>query len=350
MRKLQSLINDETLTVISSGLCLFLSATALHFGYSPALGAFIMGSILAVTPQAAKIEHLVNSLRNVFAAVFFVSVGMLINPEVLFRYLPQVVLISIVTIVGKILASGIGALVAGQTLSNSIKIGFGMAQIGEFSFIIVGLGGSVSPVNEALYPIIVAVSAITTFTTPYLISFAVDWSDAIEHKTPRAIKKALGEYRSWLQETTIMETESHIGQAILRSLINFIAIAIIYTAVDVGIAKAFGAEPVPIGLEILLWIATFIVASPFIWALLHHIWEGEASHPYLKALMYLILGIELLILMVPNLTHMVTLIPVTVAFVIFMNIYARHIENLYMWLETQFIRNLRGADSQGAGH
>src|SRR5262249_25792429 len=153
---------------IAIGLCLFLSSLAMQFKYSPALGAFIMGSIFAETPQVQRIETLTLPIRDVFAAVFFVSVGMLIDPILILTYFPYVLLLSIVTIIGKIICSGAGSLIAGQSVSTSMRLGFSMAQIGEFSFIIVGLGGTMFATNESLYPIVVAISAITTFATPYL--------------------------------------------------------------------------------------------------------------------------------------------------------------------------------------
>ena len=138
--KIQNYINQETLTIISVGLCLFLSSVAVYFNYSAALGAFIMGAILAETPLSKKIEKLTMPIRDIFAAVFFVSVGMLINPADIVQHWPVILLFSFITIIGKILTSGIGALLAGQSMSDAVRISFSMAQIGEFSFIIIGLG------------------------------------------------------------------------------------------------------------------------------------------------------------------------------------------------------------------
>ena len=173
MRKIQHYINTESLTIISIGLCLFLSAVASYFNYSTALGAFIMGSIFAETPLSHKIENLTAPIRDVFAAVFFVSVGMLIDPNLIITYWPYVLILSAVTIVGKILTSGIGALVAGESLADALRLGSSMAQIGEFSFIIIGIGSSVKTTDNSIYPIVVAISVVTTFATPYLVQLGI---------------------------------------------------------------------------------------------------------------------------------------------------------------------------------
>jgi CPA2 family monovalent cation:H+ antiporter-2 len=142
---------------------------AHYFDYSTALGAFIMGSILAESSVLPRIERNMASLRDLFGAIFFVSIGMLIDPKVLWEHKGTVVILSLVTIVGKIVSTGLGSLISGQSLSNSVQVGFGLAQIGEFSFIIAQLGVTLRVTSDFLYPIAVAVSAVTTFTTPYLI-------------------------------------------------------------------------------------------------------------------------------------------------------------------------------------
>lgn len=164
--------NDETLTLLSLGLCLSLVVLAIQFHYSAALGAFVMGSILAGSSEVERIERLITPLRNVFAAVFFVSVGMLLNPRDLVEYWKPIVLISALTIVGKIVSTAFGSWITGQTKEVSVKAGFAMAQIGEFSFIIAALGLSLGVMSPFLYPIAVSVSVITTFATPYLIQLS----------------------------------------------------------------------------------------------------------------------------------------------------------------------------------
>lgn len=177
LKATKKLMNDETMLIVSLALCLMMVLLAVKVGFSPALGAFIMGSILAETTQAERIEHLTKSVKDLFAAVFFVSVGMMINPQVLVDYWAPVLIISLGVIIGKFLFAGLGALVSGQPLKTSVHTGLSLTQIGEFSFIIATLGLSLKATSSFLYPIAIAVSALTTFTTPYLIKMA----DPINH-------------------------------------------------------------------------------------------------------------------------------------------------------------------------
>jgi CPA2 family monovalent cation:H+ antiporter-2 len=160
---------DETLTILALSLCLGLVVFASHFRYSSALGAFLMGSIIGESREAHRIEALIQPIRNLFAAVFFVSIGMLLNPADILANWKMIAIVTLATIAGKVISTTLGALLTGQSLETSIQVGFGLAQIGEFSFIIAGLGLSLGVMDPALYSIAVSVSVITTFTTPYLI-------------------------------------------------------------------------------------------------------------------------------------------------------------------------------------
>ncbi len=171
-KKAKDLMNDETLIVASIGLCLGMVVLATHMGFSAALGAFIMGSLIAEAPNAEHIEHLVKPVKDLFGAVFFVSVGMLVDPSLLLQYWFPILVLVLVTIVGKLIFSTGGVLAAGQNLNISMHCGFSLAQIGEFSFIIASLGMSLGVISDFLYPIIVAVSVVTTFTTPFFIMTA----------------------------------------------------------------------------------------------------------------------------------------------------------------------------------
>jgi CPA2 family monovalent cation:H+ antiporter-2 len=165
----RGLMTDETLLIGSLGLCLMMVLVANQAGYSSALGAFVMGSLLADTDQREQIEHLLLPIRDLFAAVFFVSVGMLIDPAVLQSHHLEVCIIIAITVVGKIGSTVLGARLAGQSWRMALPTGFSLAQIGEFSFIIATLGNSLQVTSHTLYPIAVVVSALTTFATPYLI-------------------------------------------------------------------------------------------------------------------------------------------------------------------------------------
>ena len=173
IRILKKHLNDETLIILALGLCLGMVLTAEEAGFSSALGAFVMGSILAETVESHRIEKLMTPLKNVFAAIFFISVGMLIDPSALSEYWISIVYVSLVIIIGMILFGTLGCWWGGQTMRDSMLTSFSFVQIGEFSFIIAGLGTSLGVLNPIIYPIIVAASVVTTFLTPYIMKAAV---------------------------------------------------------------------------------------------------------------------------------------------------------------------------------
>lgn len=165
-------LNDETLLVLSMGLCLGMAVFSVYCGFSLALGAFVMGSILAATSYAERIEHVVAPVKNFFGAVFFISVGMMVNPAVITAHWQPILVLSGAVIAGMIMFGTAGMLISGQSLRIAIQSGFALTQIGEFSFIIATLGTSLGVLDPTIYPIIVAVSVLTTFTTPYFIKMA----------------------------------------------------------------------------------------------------------------------------------------------------------------------------------
>ena len=165
LKKIRKFLNQETLLVISLGLCLIMVVLATYAGFSSALGAFIMGSILAGTVQAESIEKVIAPVKDLFGAVFFVSVGMLVEPAMLVQYIVPIVFLTVVVIVGQIFYGTLGFLVSGQNLKIALQSSFSLAQIGEFAFIIASLGLSMGVTSSFLYPVAVAVSVVTTFTT-----------------------------------------------------------------------------------------------------------------------------------------------------------------------------------------
>ena len=173
IRKVKKHLNDETLIILALGLCLGMVLTAEEAGFSSALGAFVMGSILAETVESHRIEKLMTPLKNVFAAIFFISVGMLIDPSSLSEYWLSIVYVSLVIIIGMILFGTLGCWWGGQTMRDSMLTSFSFVQIGEFSFIIASLGTSLGVLHPIIYPIIVASSVVTTFLTPYIMKAAV---------------------------------------------------------------------------------------------------------------------------------------------------------------------------------
>ena len=193
-KKAKDLMNDETLIVASIGLCLGMVVLATHMGFSAALGAFIMGSLIAEAPNAEHIEHLVKPVKDLFGAVFFVSVGMLVDPSLLLQYWFPILVLVAVTIIGKLIFSTGGVLAAGQNLNISMHCGFSLAQIGEFSFIIASLGMSLGVISDFLYPIIVAVSVVTTFTTPFFIMAADPAYKVVTKLLPAKVLQWLDRY------------------------------------------------------------------------------------------------------------------------------------------------------------
>ncbi len=195
-KKAKKLMNDETLLIISLGLCLGMVVISTTVGFSAALGAFVMGSILAETIEAEHIEHIIKPVKDLFGAIFFVSVGMLVDPSILIEYAFPVILITLVTIFGKAFFSSFGVLISGQTLKTSIQSGFSLAQIGEFAFIIAGLGIALGVINNIVYPIIVAVSVITTFTTPYFIRLSEPFANWLYRVLPDETIAFINRYTS----------------------------------------------------------------------------------------------------------------------------------------------------------
>lgn len=159
-------LNNETLLVVSMGLCLGMAVFSVACGFSLALGAFVMGSILAGTSYAERIERVTMPVKDLFGSVFFISVGMMVQPDIIVQYWSSILVLSLVVIVGMIVFGTFGMLVTGQSLKVAIQSGFSLTQIGEFAFIIATLGMSLGVLDPTIYPIVVAVSVITTFTTP----------------------------------------------------------------------------------------------------------------------------------------------------------------------------------------
>jgi CPA2 family monovalent cation:H+ antiporter-2 len=186
LRKVRPYLNDETLIILALGLCLGMVLTAEEAGFSSALGAFVMGMVLAETLESHRIEKLMAPLKNVFAAIFFVSVGMMINPSSLIEFWPSIVFVSIVIIIGMITFGTLGCWWGGETFKDAMLTGFSFVQIGEFSFIIASLGSKLGVTDPAIYPIIVAASVLTTFLTPYIMKATVPcYNFLYKHASPR---------------------------------------------------------------------------------------------------------------------------------------------------------------------
>ena len=198
LRSVRKILNNETLLIVSLGFCCLMAVTSTQVGFSAAFGAFVMGSILAETVEADKIIRLVDPVKNLFGAIFFVSVGMLVKPDVIVQYALPILLLVITILVGQALFGTLGYLLGGQTLKNAMRCGFSMAQVGEFAFIIATLGKSLGVISEFLYPVVVAVSVITTFLTPYMIRAAEPCYNVLVKHLPKR----------WVRRLTHIQTNS----------------------------------------------------------------------------------------------------------------------------------------------
>ena len=191
LRSVRRLVNDETLLIVSLGLCCLMAVLSTKVGFSSAFGAFVMGSIISETIEADKIERLVSPVKDLFGAIFFVSVGMLVDPAILVEYALPIVVLVITILVGQAVFGTLGFMLGGQSLKSAMRCGFSMAQIGEFSFIIASLGLSLGVTGHFLYPVVVAVSVITTFLTPYMIKLSVPCYAYVERHLPENLINTL---------------------------------------------------------------------------------------------------------------------------------------------------------------
>ena len=230
LNKVSKLMNDELMVIVSLAICLGMVVIADFIGFSEALGAFMAGSILAGTVRAGYIERLTKPIKDLFGAVFFVSVGMMIQPELLVKYIGPILIITVATILGQMIFSTIGILLSGQSLHTAIRGGFSMVQIGEFSFIIATLGSSLGVISDFLYPVVVCVSVITTFTTPLFIKNSASVYKFLDEKLPDKlwvfIKKNTSEDRS--NKDKDEDWSKYIKKVLSRTLICSVVMYIIY--------------------------------------------------------------------------------------------------------------------------
>lgn len=352
IRKLVDVANQETLTIVSVALCLLLVYIAAYFGYSSALGAFIMGSILAETDLIQFIEEYMRPIRDIFAAVFFISVGMLIDPSVIIDQLWVVLLISAVTIFAKVLTTATGALTAGQSLTTSVRAGFSMAQIGEFSFIIAGLGLSLNVTRPTLFPMIIAVSAVTTFTTPYLIQVSAAVSKKLEKNLPVPCKNFLNHYAILIHRyLTLKKKRAIYSQFITKLLINAVMVAIIFT-----LSEKLLFPRISEWISTTYWVNTLsclialLLASPFIWGMifaykmLPH--RSQAKIKPIIALGWVFTFTVITTLAVTYFhTWSITFLLGLIALLLFCILH-KPLQKFYPWLEKRFLANIKTPSPQ----
>jgi len=268
LNSIRRYLNNETLLIISLGLCFGMAVFSVYCGFSLALGAFVMGSIIAGISYAERIEDVVTPVKDLFGAVFFISVGMMVNPGVIVEYWSPILILSCVVILGMIIFGTFGMLITGQSLRIAMESGFSLTQIGEFAFIIASLGMSLGVLDDNIYPIVVAVSVITTFTTPYFIRLADPAYNLVERHLPARLHFLIERYSG--QASTESETRAlwlsvlkrYIWRIVLYSIV-IIAVILICTR----ILLPWLQEVSPEWGRVICSITVLLLMSPFLLAL-----------------------------------------------------------------------------------
>lgn len=359
LRKVRKLMNAETLLIVSLGLCCLMAVVSTKVGFSSAFGAFIMGSILAETIEADKIEKVVEPVKNLFGAIFFVSVGMLVEPQILVDYAIPIVVITLAIIFGQSIFGTLGYLLSGQSLKQAMRCGFSMAQIGEFAFIIASLGLSLGVIGNFLYPVVVAVSVITTFLTPYMIRGAVSAYALLERSLPKVWVRRINRLAERMPASK--DTESN-WRVLLRAMLMNTAI---YGVVSIAIIVLmftfflpFARELMPLRWADLLCAATTVLfMAPFLRAIvmkkLHSkefkaLWI-ESYHNRLPLIFTLIVRTILVLILifyvVSSLTQFSLAFALCLAIAMVMGIIlSRRMKSSSIRIERLFIQNLRSRD------
>lgn len=234
MRKAKSFLNDETLLVLAIGLCFGMVIFANAVGFSSALGAFVMGSILAETLQGEKIEKMIENIKNLFGAIFFVSVGMMVDPQIIVQYWKPVLLLTLIVTFGQPFLATLGVLISGRPLKTSIRAGMSLSQIGEFAFILASLGASLGVMREFIYPVMVAVSVITTFITPYFMKLSSPFSEWLEDHIPPKVMTFLNQYSASSQRVSNKSEWNKLLQVVIVRIVMYTILAI---AINIGVYK-----------------------------------------------------------------------------------------------------------------
>lgn len=362
LRSVRKLVNNEVLLVVSLGLCCAMAVLSTQVGFSSAFGAFIMGSILAETIEAEKIIRLVEPVKNLFGAIFFVSVGMLVDPNILVEYALPIIAIVLTILLGQSIFGTIGFMLSGQTLKSAMRCGFSMAQIGEFSFIIASLGLSLGVISKFLYPVVVAVSVITTFLTPYMIRLSKPCYTTLEQRLPINWIKRLNRI-SVNQSTTT--TDQNLWK---RLLIQMLRNTIIYSILSAAITAIMLTFFVPfmdklLGNQLHFWtdiicgLLTILLISPFLRAIVmkkNHSEEFKALWTdnrlnrlplIFTILVRLLIALSFIFYICNRLTQFsnALIICIGIALLVLM-ILSRSLKQRSIRLERMFIQNLRSRD------
>ena len=360
LKKCRKLMSEETLLIVALALCFGMVVLAAHTGFSAAFGAFIMGSILAETVEAERIERLVTPVKDLFGAIFFVSVGMMVDPAMIVEYAVPILVITLAVIVGQALFGTLGVLLAGQPLKTAMQCGFSLTQIGEFAFIIASLGVSLHVTGEFLYPIVVAVSVITTFLTPYMIRLAEPASNYVDAHLPERWKSFLSRYASGSRTVNHESLWKKLIMALLR-------ITVVYSIVCVAVVALAFRFLVPLCRESLpgVWgslvaaVLTILCLSPFLRAIMikkNHsvefvtLWnEDRGNRAPLVATIVLrvLLAVGFLMFVISGLFQVSVGLVLGIAFLlVVLMVLSRQLKKQSILIERRFFQNLRSRDIQ----
>lgn len=359
LRSTRRLMTNETLLVVALGLCCLMAVISSAAGFSSAFGAFVMGSILAETIESEKIIRLVEPVKSLFGAIFFVSVGMLVDPQVLVEYAIPIVVITLTIILGQSVLGSIGFLLSGQTLQKAMQCGFSMAQIGEFAFIIASMGLSMGVIADFLYPVVVAVSVITTFLTPYMIRAAVPAYEFIESHLPKNWVRRLNHLGL---DTSTNEKEQSDWKKLLSSIsLN----TLIYFALSIAVIIIVMRFFLPITEHFMptYWanlincLLASVIISPFLRAMImkknhsdefKNLWTSNRMNrlPLIfTILVRIMIAMMLIMYLVSRIVHLRYAALICLALIIIIAIIlSRRLKHRSIYLERLFIQNLRSRD------
>ena len=363
LRKTRRLMNDETLVVVALGLCCAMAVLSTTVGFSSAFGAFVMGSILAETIEADKITTVVEPVKNLFGAIFFVSVGMLVDPAILVSYAVPILVLVLTILVGQAIFGTMGFMLSGQPLKTAMRCGFSMAQIGEFAFIIASLGLSLRVISDFLYPVVVAVSVITTFLTPYMMKAAIPCYEIMERRLPRKWIRRL-DHMGAIHHST--QTENNHWRALLKAMAWNVVIYSILSAAVVAIMLSiflpFMRRLLP-GWELHWWangitgILTVAMISPFLRSMImkkNHSEEFKALWTESRlnrlpliftVLVRVAIGAGFIFYICNYLSRFQNALIITIALVVVLLMaLSRRLKHRSIRLERLFVQNLRSRD------
>ncbi len=351
LKKAKKIMTDEILLILSLALCLGMVVLATVVGFSAELGAFVMGSIIAETTSAEKIEHLLKPVKDLFGAIFFTSVGMMIDPSSMVEYAQPILYVTLLTLFGKLFSTTLGAVLSGQPLKQSIQVGMSMAQIGEFAFIVATLGLSLGVTSAFLFPVAVGASAITTFTTPYLIKSSGYLYQWVEKMLPSRLINRLNKYST---DTKKVARTSEWRVFIRSTVINGVLLSIIIIAITIfssnyiepWINKNGNSLPLRVGACLL----TLLLLSPFLWALAIRapadIYRNMIDDYRYKSLFYFVRLFRLACItffigfLLHRFFNLYTGIFFTAIIIFLLVIFSKKIQALYIKLEHRFVSNL----------